>query len=101
MKNFKEEPEQEIVGYRLKPSISRNMVDGILNNAMPIWNNKDKSVYFIRGHVAGCLVAKMKELQVLDLWFTPIYETEEVKSDWVKQNHLDYYYKEGLMSKSN
>ena len=72
MKNFKEEPEQEIVGYRLKP--------------------------YIRGHIAGSLVAKMKELQVLDLWFTPIYETGEVKSDWVKQNHLDYYYKEGLMS---
>jgi len=59
---------------------------------------KDKFVYFIRGHVAGSLVAKMKELQVLDLWFTPIYESEEVKSDWVKEHHLEYYYKEGEMS---
>jgi hypothetical protein len=88
---------QEIVGYRLNSHIDRNMVDGILKNAMPIWNDEDKSVYFIRGHVAGSLVAKMKELQVLDLWFTPIYEDEEIKSDWVKENHLEYYYKEGIM----
>jgi hypothetical protein len=74
------------------------MVDRILKDSMPIWNDEDKSVYFIRGHVAGSLVARMKELQVLDLWFTPIYEFEEVKSDWIKQNHLDYYYKEGIMS---
>jgi hypothetical protein len=93
-----EEPKQEIVGYRLKPSIDRMMVDDILKNAMPIWNDEDKSVYFIRGHVAGSLVAKMKELQVLDLWFIPIYEDEEIKSDWVKENHLEYYYKEGIMS---
>jgi hypothetical protein len=92
-----EEPEQEIVGYRLKPFIDRIMVDGILKNAMPIWNDEDKSVYFIRGHVAGSLVAKMKELQVLDLWFIPIYEDEEIKSDWVKEHHLEYYYKEGIM----
>jgi hypothetical protein len=92
-----EEPKQEIVGYRLKPSINRKMVDGILKNAMPVWNNEDKSVYFIRGHVAGSLVAKMKELQVLDLWFTPIYENEEVKSDWAKEHHLEYYHKEGIM----
>ena len=99
-KRIEEEPKQEIVGYRLKPHIDRIMVDGILKNAMPIWNDKDKgkSVYFIRGHVAGSLVAKMKELQVLDLWFTPIYEFEEVKNDWLKQNHLDYYYKEGIMN---
>lgn len=93
----KEEPKQEIVGYRLKPHIDRMVVDAILKNAMPIWNGEDKSVYFIRGHVAGSLVAKMKELQVLDLWFTPIYESEEVKSDWVKEHHLDFYYKEGIM----
>jgi hypothetical protein len=92
-----EEPKQEIVGYRLKPSIGRMMVDAILKNAMPIWNDEDKSVYFIRGHVAGSLVAKMKELQVLDLWFTPIYEDKEIKSDWIKENHLEYYYKEGIM----
>jgi hypothetical protein len=92
-----EEPKQEIVGYKLKPSIDRMIVDGILKNAMPIWNDEDKSVYFIRGHVAGSLVAKMKELQVLDLWFTPIYENEEVKSDWVKEHHLEYYHKEGIM----
>jgi hypothetical protein len=73
------------------------MVDGILKNAMPKWNDEDKSVYFIRGHVGGSLVAKMKELKVLDLWFTPIFEFEEVKSDWVKQHHLDYYHKEGIM----
>jgi hypothetical protein len=95
-----EEPKQEIVGYRLKSSIDRMMVDGILKNAMPIWNDEDKSVYFIRGHVAGSLVAKMKELQVLDLWFTPIYESEEVKCDWVKEHHLEYYHKEGIMSKA-
>lgn len=94
----KREPKQEIVGYRLKSHINRNIVDGILKNPMPIWNDADKSVYFIKGHVAGCLVAKMRELQILDLWFTPIYEFEEVKSDWLKQNHLDYYYKEGIMS---
>ena len=99
MENPKEH-KQEIVGYRLKSSIDRMMVDGILKNAMPIWNKEDKSVYFIRGHIAGSLVAKMKELQVLDLWFTPIYELEEVKSDWVKQNHLDSYYKEGMMKES-
>jgi len=87
---------KEIVGYRLKPNIDRFMVDGILKTAMPIWNDEDKSVYFIKGHVAGSLVAKMKELQVLDLWFTPIYE--EVKSNWVKKYHLEYYYKEGIMS---
>jgi hypothetical protein len=88
---------QEIVGYRLKPSIDKIMVDGILKNAMPKWNDKDKSVYFIKGHVGGSLVAKMKELQVLNLWFTPIYEDEEIKSDWVKEHHLEYYYKEGIM----
>ena len=93
-----EEPEQEIVGYRLKPFIDRIMVDGILKNAMPIWNDEDKSVYFIRGHVGGSLVAKMKELKVLDLWFTPIYESEEVKSDWIKEHHIDYYKKEGMMA---
>jgi hypothetical protein len=93
-----EEPKQEIVGYRLKPSIDRMMVDGILKNAMPIWNDEDKSVYFIRGHVAGSLVAKMKELQVLDLWFNPIYESEEVNSDWAKEHHLEYYKKEGSMA---
>jgi hypothetical protein len=91
----KEEAKQEIVGYRLKPSINRMMVDGILKNAMPVWNDEDKSVYFIKGHVGGSLVAKMKELQVLDLWFTPIYE--EVKSDWAKEHHLEYYHKEGIM----
>jgi hypothetical protein len=95
---IKEEPKQEIVGYRLKPSIDRSIVDGILKKAMPIWNDEDKSVYFIRGHVAGSLVAKMKELQVLDLWFTPIYEDEEIKSDWIKDNHLEHYYKEGIMA---
>jgi hypothetical protein len=94
----KEEPKQEIVGYKLKPSIDRMMVDGILKNAMPIWNDEDKSVYFIKGHIGGSLVAKMKELQVLDLWFTPIYENEEVKSDWVKEDHLEYYHKKGIMS---
>ena len=93
-----EEPEQEIVGHRLKPFIDRIMVDGILKNAMPIWNDEDKSVYFIRGHVGGSLVAKMKELKVLDLWFTPIYESEEVKSDWIKEHHIDYYKKEGMMA---
>jgi hypothetical protein len=92
-----EESKQKIVGYRLKPNIDRFIVDGILKNAMPIWNDEDKSVYFIRGHVAGSLVAKMKELQVLDLWFIPIYEDEEIKSDWVKEHHLEYYYKEGIM----
>ena len=92
-----EEPKQEIVGYRLKPSIDRMMIDGILKNAMPIWNDEDKSVYFIRGHVGGSLVAKMKELQVLDSWFIPIYKDEEIKSDWVKEHHLEYYYKEGIM----
>lgn len=96
--NPKEESKQEIVGYRLKPSIDRMMVDSILKNAMPNWNDEDKSVYFIRGHVGGSLVAKLRKLQVLDLWFTPIYENEEVKSDWVKENHLDYYHKEGIMS---
>ena len=87
----------EIVGYRLKPSIDRFMVDGILKYAMPIWNKDDKSVYFIRGHIAGNLVAKMKELQVLDLWFTPIYNDEEILSDWVKEHHMEYYQKEGIM----
>jgi hypothetical protein len=95
---FIENIKQEIVGYRLKSHIDRNMVDGILKNSMPIWNDEDKSVYFIKGHVAGSLVLKMKELQVLDLWFTPIYESEEVKSDWAKAHHLEYYYKEGVMA---
>ena len=94
----KEEFKQEIVGYRLKPSIDRMMVDGILKNAMPNWNDEYKSVYFIRGHVGGSLVAKLRELQVLDLWFTPIYENEEIKSDLVKEHHLDYYHKESIMS---
>jgi hypothetical protein len=93
----KEEPKQEIVGYRLNSNISRLMVDRVLQYSMPKWNDEDKSVYFIRGHVGGSLVAKMKELQVLDLWFIPIYEDEEIKSDWVKENHLEYYYKEGIM----
>lgn len=91
---------QEIVGYRLKPTIDRLMVDRLLKYAMPIWNNKDKSVYFIKGHVAGSLVAKLKELQVLDFWFTPIYKNEEVKSDWVKESHLEYYRKEGIMKET-
>lgn len=94
----KEKPDQAIVGYRLNPDIDRSMVDNILKNPMPIWNKKDTSVYFIKGHIAGSLVAKLKELQVLDLWFTPIYEDEEIKSDWVKENHLEYYYKEGVMA---
>ena len=92
---------QEIVGYRLKPSIDRLMVDGVLKNAMPIWNKEDKAVYFIRGHIAGSLVARMKALQVLDLWFTPIYENEEVKSDWVKQEHLAHYHEVGIMKRKN
>jgi hypothetical protein len=91
---------KEIVGYRLKSHIDRFMVDGILKNAMPIWNPKDKSVYFIRGHVAGSLVLKMKEIQVLDLWFDPIYEDQEIESDWVKPHHFDYYCKEGQMVKT-
>jgi hypothetical protein len=86
---------KEIVGYKLKPNIDRLMVDSVLKHPMPIWNDEDKSVYFIRGHVGGSLVARLKELQVLDLWFTPIYE--EVKSGWVKEHHLEHYYKEGLM----
>jgi len=93
-----EEPKQEIVGYRLNSNISRLLVDRVLKYQMPIWNDEDKSVYFIRGHVAGSLVAKMKELQVLDLWFTPIYESEEVNSDWAKEHHLEYYKKEGSMA---
>jgi hypothetical protein len=91
-------PKQEIVGYRLNSNISRVMVDRVLQYSMPNWNDKDKSVYFIRGHVGGSLVAKMKELKVLDLWFTPIYESEEVKSDWIKEHHIDYYKKEGMMA---
>jgi hypothetical protein len=74
-------PKQEVVGYRLKSNIDRFMIDGILKYPMPIWNNEDKSVYFIKDHIAGSLVAKLKELQVLDLWFTPIFKNEEVKSD--------------------
>ena len=89
-------PKKEIVGYRIKPNIDKLMVNRILKISMPIWNEEDKSVYFIRGHVAGSLVAKLKELQVLDLWFTPIYD--EVESDWVKEHHLYHYYKEGFMS---
>lgn len=86
-----------IVGYRLKPHIDKWIVDRILQYSMPRWNDKDPSVYFIRGHVAGSLVAKMKELQVLDLWFTPIYENEEVKSDWIQEHHLAQYHKKGIM----
>jgi len=88
--------EQEIFGYRLKPHISRFIVDGILQNPMPIWNDEDKSVYFIRGHVGGSLVARLRELEVLDIWFTPIYK--EVKSDWIQDHHLAYYRQEGIMS---
>ena len=80
-------PKKEIVGYRLKPNIDRLMVDGVLKYPMLIWNEHDKSVYFIRGHVAGSLVAKMKELQVLNFWFTPIYDGDEIKSDWVSNRN--------------
>ena len=89
--------EKEIVGYRIKPNVNRFMVDGVLNHAMPIWDEEDKSAYFIRGHVGGSLVRRLKELQVLDLWFSPIYEDEEVKSNWTEKRHLDFYYKTGLM----
>ena len=89
-------PEKEIVGYRIKPNIDRYMVDTILKNAMPIWNQKDKAVYFIRGHVEGCLVAKLKELQVLDLWFTPIYEDEEILSDYISEQKENEYLLEKL-----
>jgi hypothetical protein len=92
------ELKQEIVGYRLNPNIDRKMINSILETPMPIWNDQDKSVYFIRGHVAGSLVAKLKELGVIDLWFTPIYEDDEVKSDWVKEHHLEHYHKEGVMA---
>ncbi len=88
---------EEIVGYRLKPHVDRRIPDGILKVAMPIWNEGDKSVYFIRGHVAGSLVRRMRELGVLDIWFEPIYESREVKSDWAAPHHLDFYHKEGMM----
>lgn len=89
-------PERNITGYRLKPNIEKGMVNRVLNYSMPNWDDNDKSVYFIRGHVGGSLVAKLKELGVLNLWFTPIYD-EDVKT-WCKDHHLEYYYKEGLMA---
>ena len=87
---------RDITGYRLKPNIEKGMVDRVINYSMPNWDDNDKSIYFIRGHVGGSLVAKLKELGVLNLWFTPIYN-KDVKT-WCKEHHYNYYYKEGLMA---
>lgn len=89
-------PKRDITGYRLKPNIEKEMINRLLDYSMPNWDDNDKSVYFIRGHVGGSLVAKLKELGVLNLWFTPIYD-EDIKT-WCKEHHYDYYYKEGLMA---
>lgn len=90
---------ENIVGYRVKNSEFRQCADRVLGIAMPKWNDDDKDVYFIRGHIAGYLVAKLRELGVLDMWFDPIYEDNEIKSDWVQPHHLEYYITKGEMTK--
>lgn len=90
---------ENIVGYRVKNSEFRAYADKILGIAMPKWNDDDSSVYFIRGHIAGYLVAKLRDLGVLDIWFEPIYEDNEVESDWVQPHHLEYYINQGKMTK--
>jgi hypothetical protein len=85
--------EKEIQGYRLNGVADKFTVDAVLRYAMPKWDDQDPSVYFIRGHLGGCLVAKLKELKVLDLWLEPIYHPVNT---WIKENHEGYYKKEGI-----
>jgi hypothetical protein len=85
--------EKEIYGYRLNGVVDRFTVDAILRNAMPKWVDNDPSVYFIRGHIAGSLVARMRELKVLDLWFEPIYEPF---GTWITEHHENYYIETGI-----
>lgn len=83
--------QNEIVGYKLNGVADRLTVDGLLKYAMPCYGDillsgkskhitemteEEKSVYFTRGHVGGALVQRLKDLKVLDLWFTPVYEHE-------------------------
>lgn len=86
----------DIVGYRLNDFVDRTLVDKILNYTMPYFGDillsgiskhikdmtpDEKSVYFTRGHVAGSLVKKCKDLKILDIWFTPIYASEVFKNE--------------------
>jgi hypothetical protein len=85
--------EREIQGYRLNGVADRLTLDAILRYGMPRWDEEDPDVYFIRGHVGGCLVAKLEQLKVLDLWFEPIYHPVDT---WIKERHEEYYKKEGI-----
>ena len=90
----------ELIGYRLKNEDDRDTVDKAIFGAtarwiprrdrpsedaypfvdVPIfrmgrWNN---NLYFIRGHIAGCLVIKARQDGLLDKYFEPVYENEQV-----------------------
>jgi len=64
----------EITGYKLNGIVTRGEVDKLLAYTMPIWDMDDKDIYFIRGHIGGSLVLKLKELKVFDIWFIPVYK---------------------------
>ena len=68
--------QKEIIGYKLNGVADRLTVDKALGYAMPKYNDSE-SDYFIKGHLAGTLIQRAKDLKVLDIWFEPVYETVE------------------------
>lgn len=88
--------EKEIIGYRLNGVITKQVVNALLQYQMPNWYDNDKSVYFLKGHIGGSLVKKLRDLKVFDLWFSPIYNG--LDASWLKKEHIDYYTNVGIMS---
>lgn len=84
--------DKEIVGYKLNGVVSKEIVNKVLN-----WNNSrdQDGLYFIKGHLGGCLVAEAKRLDILDKWFTPVYE-DKPKFELPKINGCKGIYCKGL-----
>jgi hypothetical protein len=86
----------ELIGYRLKNEADRDMVDKAVFGSTSRWiprrervsedaypfedvpknrmSKWDSGLYFIRGHIAGCLVLRARESGLLDKYFEPVYE---------------------------
>jgi len=69
----------KIIGYKLNGVVSKEIADRTLQ-----WKSLDyDGLYFIEGHLGGSMVAEAKRLDILDKWFTPVYEPEYKAGDWV------------------
>lgn len=89
--------DRELIGYRLKNEDDRDAVDKALFGTTSKWIPKeeradeyafpffevpiremprwDNGLYFIRGHLAGCLVIKAKREGLIEEFFEPVFDT--------------------------